>query len=143
MIRALLAAVLLALAASHAAAQVDAEIALERDALLLYEPIRLLVQLTNLSPRPLDLAKPTGEKLWLEVYVTRADDSAVPRTAKPWAPPTALLMPGQKRVLETNLLSVFQVREPGDYRIHVRVNYGDRSAASRLLKLAVERGTPL
>ncbi len=141
--RALLLAALAGFAAARATAQVDAEIALEREALLLYEPIRVLVQLTNLSPKPLDLARAAPEKPWLEIFVARADDTAVPRTAKPWSPPAALLLPGRKRILETDILPAFQIREPGDYRIHVRVNDHGRPAAARTLKLSVERGTTL
>lgn len=143
MTRSLLAAAGLLLAAAPAPAQVDAEIALERDTLLLYEPVRVLVQLTNFSTQPLDPAKAAGEKPWLEVFVTRSDDTAVPRTSKPWAPASALLLPGQKRTLATDILPLFQVREPGSYRIHVRVNSGGRPVAARTLKLSVDRGTPL
>lgn len=141
--RVALVAALAGFVAARAVAQVDAEIALERDSLLLYEPIRVLVQLTNLSPKPLDLARASSEKPWLEIFVVRTDDTAVPRTAQPWTPPVALLAPGQKRVLETNILPAFQIREPGDYRIHVRVNDRGRSAAARTLKLSIDRGAIL
>ena len=141
MSRPLLFAALLALTVTRALAQMDAEIGLERDNLLLYEPIRLLVQLTNLSPDPLDLSRLSGEKPWLEVFIARPDDTAVSRTEKPWVPPSAILIPGQKRTLATDLLPVFQVREPGSYRIHVRVLFGGRTVTSRVLKFTVERGT--
>lgn len=143
MIRLLPFAAFLALTAARALAQVDAEIGLERDNLVLYEPIRLLVQLTNLSPQPLDPSRMSGEKPWLEVFLARPDDTAVPRTEKPWIPPSAILMSGQKRTLAVDLLPIFQVREPGSYRIHVRVLFGGRAAASRILKFTVDRGTPV
>ncbi len=127
----------------RALAQVDAEIGIERDNLLLYEPIRLLVQLTNLSSEPIESSRMSGEKPWLEILIARPDDTAVPRTEIPWAPPSALLMPSQKRVLAVDLLPAFQVREPGAYRIHARVFFGGRTAASRVLKFTVERGTPV
>jgi hypothetical protein len=133
----------MALVARLGHAQLDAEIGLERDSLLLYEPIRVLVQLTNFSSQPLDPARTSGEKLWLEIFVTRADDTAVLRTGQPWLPPSAVLMPGQKRTVASDILPAFQVREPGNYRIHARVNYANRAVAARVIRFSVDRGTPV
>lgn len=131
---------LLTLGALAAQAQVTVDFALERSDSLLYEPIQLIVQVTNDSPQPVEFPRMSPERAWLDMLVTTPDQVAVPRSSRPWLSPKLLVLPGETRAISVNITPLFLIRETGDYIILVQAFMNERRLGGRTLKFRVTRG---
>lgn len=126
--------------ATSACAQVKVEISFERPDYLLFESVEAKVRVSNLMGEPLDMARMSGGKPWLNFYITTSDDDQINRTEKEWKSPAMTLLPGEVKSLSINLMPWFLIRDTGDYRVVAEVTNRGNTYASRPAKFNVVNG---
>ena len=127
-------------AASLAQAQIGIDVSLERTEYLLYEPVKIQVEITNYLSEPLDMVRMSGKNSWLDFHVMTTEGEEVKRTERVLEPPQMTLLPKQSKSVSINLLPRFLIRDSGEYLVKARVVHRDREASSRTIKFSVVKG---
>ncbi len=121
-------------------AEVGVQVSFERSDFLLFEKLEARVKITNQNSEPLDMGRMSGDKPWLEFYVTTTEDEEIERSEKAWTPPPLHLMPGEVKSLTFNLLPWFLIRETGQYRVVAEVVNRGKAFSSNPVKFSVVNG---
>ncbi|MBV9659028.1 MAG: hypothetical protein JO295_13050 [Verrucomicrobia bacterium] len=127
---------LLLLAPGAARAQVRFEIKLRRSTFVPYEPVEVILAITNLAGRDLVFENGAGGRQWLDVELTsaanqaaaaRGEESGVPLQPvdNDWHLPALSVPAGAtvKRVFDIG--PHFSLREPGGYRLKANLYFAD------------------
>lgn len=140
----LFAALLLALCAQDAAAQVRVDISFKRKLYVMYEPLIAVVTVHNLSGRPL-LLDNTSEHRWLTFNIESADGRIIPPNNPDYAFPPAAIEPGEKLPAAFNLTPLFPLQEFGLYRVRAAVYVPEfgRFFSSPPLAVEITDGRPI
>ncbi len=121
--------------------QVSVDLSTKRAEYLLYEPIKVDVKVTNLLAQPLDLNRMSKKEPWLDFFVTVRRDEEIHHTEPSWKAPQLTLLSGQVKWLSVDLLPLFLIRDPGEYRVVAQVTVGENRILSNSLKFTVMNGT--
>lgn len=140
----LFAALLLALCAQDAAAQVRVDISFKRKLYVMYEPLIAVVTVHNLSGRPL-LLDNISEHRWLTFNIESADGRIIPPNNPDYAFPPAAIEPGEKLPAAFNLTPLFPLQEFGLYRVRAAVYVPEfgRFFSSPPLAVEITDGRPI
>ena len=135
----LLVAALAGVFGAGAQAQLTVEARMTRDVFLLYEPLRVLVTVHNVSGRPVQLDEVEGQH-WLDFTITYEDGREVLCLAR-LKPEGAVTIPPSQAVTRTvDLLPLYDVRTRGDYRVQAAVNNGGMRTLSAPLRFNIMQG---
>lgn len=120
-----------------AAGQLDLQASLEHDAFLLYEPIKLKVEIRNHLPAPLLLGRGQHAALLLDV---RDEKGALLPREGGCPPVEGVVEPGA--ILETglNLLDCYDLRSPRSYSLRVLLVQDDTALQRGPLFFEIRRG---
>ncbi len=121
-------------------AQIGIDVSLERTEYLLYEPVKIQVEITNYLSESLDMVSMSGEKPWLNFYVATPEGEEIKQAEQTFKPPEMTLLPKQTKSVSINLLPRFLIRDPGEYLVKARITHRDREASSRTVKFSVVKG---
>ena len=138
------AALLLALFAVDAVAQVRVDISFKRKLYVMYEPLIAAVTVHNLSGRSL-LLDNTAEHRWLSFNIEAADGRIVPPNNRDYSFPPAAIESGEKLPAAFNLTPLFPLQEFGLYRIRASVYVPEfgRFFSSPPLAVEITEGRPI
>jgi len=103
-------------------AQVDVDLALERETFLPGEPIEVAVRFANFSGGPIELGK---EPDWLQFTVERVGGQAVNKLSDPQESGSFQLEQATRGKLRWNLTPLFALEDPGAYRVFATVQLPD------------------
>jgi len=140
----LLAALVFALLAADAAAQVRVDISFKRKLYVMYEPLIAAVTIHNLSGRPLLLDNASDHR-WLTFNIESADGRIIPPNNPNYAFPPAAVEPGEKLPAAFNLTPLFPLQEFGLYRVRASIwvqEFG-RYFSSPPLAVEITEGRPI
>lgn len=140
----LLAALVFALLAADAAAQVRVDISFKRKLYVMYEPLIAAVTIHNLSGRPL-LLDNAADHRWLTFNIESADGRIIPPNNPNYAFPPAAVEPGEKLPAAFNLTPLFPLQEFGLYRVRASIwvqEFG-RYFSSPPLAVEITEGRPI
>jgi len=134
-------AVVLAVSAGSAWAQVQVDIALKRSLYIVYEPVVLTVTITNLSGGEL-LLRDVDHNKWFSLQVDTLDGRPIPPTDGAYINEPLALGAGQKISRSVNVTPLFPIGEFGAYRIKasVFVAQNNRFYSSPSLNIEVTDG---
>ncbi len=132
----------LCLWAAEASAQLAVSLRLERDMFLLYESIPVVVNVGNYSGRTIELKQGDNHPS-LDFMVAHDDGSMVPRVNEVRSGEMASLPPGQTLSRKVDLLPLYELREPGAYRVQAIVESGGYRAMSTAVHFSVTNGREL
>ena len=135
----LLVAALAGVFGAGAQAQVTVEARISRDTFLLYEPLRVLVTVHNISGRPVQLDEVEGQH-WLDFTISYEDGREVLCLARLQPEGVVTIHPGQAITRTVDLLPLYDVRARGDYRVQAAVNNGGVRTLSAPLRLNIIQG---
>ncbi|MBU3664552.1 MAG: hypothetical protein FGM15_01560 [Chthoniobacterales bacterium] len=142
--RLLLFALLAALFAPAANAQVRVDISFKRKLYVLYEPLIATVTINNLSGRPL-LLEDVDDRQWFGFSIETDDGRPVPPINARYSLAPAAVGPGEKMTRAVNITPLFPLHEFGLYRIKATV-YADtfgRYFSSPPLAVEITDGRPI
>ena len=101
-------------------AQISVRLSLERDRYLIYEPLTATVQVDNFGARPVTLKDAEGQP-WLRFEILRKDGQRVAMIGPGFLAGSTTLGAGESAAKSANLVSYYNVRELGPYRVRAIV----------------------
>jgi hypothetical protein len=124
---------------ADAQAQLTVQARMTRGVFLLYEPLRVLVTVRNISGRPVQLDEVEGRH-WLDFTATFEDGREVLCLAR-LQPEGAVTIPPSQAITRTvDLLPLYDLRTRGDYRMQAAVNNGGMRTLSAPLRFNIIQG---
>lgn len=125
--------------ACAASGQVEVGCRLESSRVLLLEPVRVTVRVTNNSGHPLHFGGPAADAR-LGFSIEQAPGEPVMTTGQPLLDAPLDLAPGEARELTLNLLPAYRIHATGPYTVQARVDRGDTAYVSQKAFLDVLPG---
>lgn len=122
-----------------ARAQITVQLRMERDSLVLFESIPVVVTVRNFSGRAIELANHDAAP-WLSFLITDENGSAIPRVGDPYAPQPVTLAPGNTASVTVNLLPHYDLRQRGIFIVRAIVEGPGAHALSPPVKFTVING---
>ncbi|MBX3733356.1 MAG: hypothetical protein KF791_12265 [Verrucomicrobiae bacterium] len=103
-------------------AQVDVDLAMERDAFLPAEPVEVSVRFANFTGAPLTLG---ADAEWIQFTVEGVDGRVVTKRSDPPETGEFTLEQATRGKLRWNLTPLFSLEDPGMYRVYATVSLPD------------------
>ncbi|MDD2707946.1 MAG: hypothetical protein PHV34_08050 [Verrucomicrobiae bacterium] len=124
-----------------APAQVFVRLSSQRNEFLLFEPIKIQVELVNQTGEVIDTGRMKTDGPWLEFMVTNMDHESISQGSVAYSPPRIALLSNQSKVLTVNLTPYFPIQKPGRYLVNATVSLMKKSISSNSLGFAMVRGS--
>ncbi len=112
----------------------------ERETYILYEALPMILQIRNVSARPVVLRDSEDGKSWLEIQVFRGEAQMMRALMKPEIDDELVIAPGDTITRQINLTPLFELRQRGEFKAQVLIRSGEVKAISPVTKFLLVSG---
>jgi len=138
--RSIILAMFAALALSSSVrAQLSVQVKMDRDALLLYESIPVIVNVHNFSGRTIELANQDGAP-WLSFLITDEAGANISAVGNQFVADAVKIAPGSTASLTVNLLPHYDLRQSGNFMARAAVEGNGMHVLSAPVRLSIMNG---
>ena len=120
-------------------AQLSVQIKMERDALMLFESIPVVVSIHNFSGRAVELTNP-GQSAWLNFTITDEAGASLAPVGNPLTTGPATIAAGRTVEMTEDLLTHYDLRQSGAFTVRALVNVEGTRALSPPIKFTIING---
>jgi hypothetical protein len=130
---------LVALLPPRTSGQLTVRVQLEREMLLLYESIPVVVSVRNFSGRPVELHG-SGDGSWLDFLVADEAGARIAALGRPEVPDPVRIGAGETFSYRLNLLPLYDLRARGTYRVQALVEHAGQRVISPEARFTIIHG---
>ena len=120
-------------------AQLSIQLKMERDALILFESIPVVVNVHNFSGHTVELAN-QGRSSWLNFAITDEAGASLSPVGEPLQPESVAVPAGRTGEITVNLLPHYDVRQRGTFTVRALVNVEGTRVLSPPIKFTITNG---
>lgn len=120
-------------------AQLSVQLKMERDTLMLFESIPVVVNVRNFSGHTIELAN-QGRSSWLNFAITDAAGASLSPVGEPLLPETTTIPPGRTVEITVNLLPHYDLRQRGTFTARALVEVEGTRVLSPPIKFTITNG---
>ena len=124
---------------ASAHAQISVQLTMERNALMLYEAIPVVVNIHNFSGRIIELAD-GNQTPWLSFLISDESSATLSPVGKPLAFDPVKIAPGAAVNVTANLLPYYDLRQRGTFAVRAVVDAGGTHALSLPIRFSITNG---
>jgi hypothetical protein len=120
-------------------AQLSVQLKMERDTLILFESIPVVVNVHNFSGHRIELTN-QGQSSWLNFAITDEAGASLSPVGEPLLPESATIPPGRTVEITVNLLPHYDVRQRGTFTARALVDVEGTRVISPPIKFTITNG---
>ncbi|HXI82925.1 MAG TPA: hypothetical protein VNL17_02405 [Verrucomicrobiae bacterium] len=120
-------------------AQISVQLTMERDTLILFEAVPVVVNVRNFSGRTIELAD-DNQTSWLSFLISDEASATISPVGKQLAFDPVKIAPGRTVSITVDLLPHYDLRQRGTFTVRAVVDGGSRHALSPPVKFTIIKG---